>query len=64
MKNKLLFSSVIYFFLFIWWFFSSYFASYGITIFSMPLWFFLSCILFSILSLLLVCIFVIFLKND
>ncbi|AHH03827.1 Sodium/pantothenate symporter [Borrelia nietonii YOR] len=64
MINKVFFASIIYLFLFIWWLLSACLSYFPITIFNIPLWFFLSCIFFPIFSLLLVCIFVIFFKND
>ncbi|QFP47691.2 DUF997 family protein [Borrelia miyamotoi] len=48
-----------------WWLFSYYLSYYSsIAVFDVPLWFVLSCIFFPILSLLLVCMFVLFFKND
>ncbi|AHE63122.1 DUF997 family protein [Borrelia parkeri] len=64
MINKVFFASIIYLFLFIWWLLSAYLSYFPIYVFNIPLWFFLSCILFPIFSLLLVCFFVIFFKND
>ncbi|ASQ29535.1 hypothetical protein CDQ96_04090 [Borrelia miyamotoi] len=65
MINKVFFAVLVYFFLFIWWLFSYYLSYYSaIAVFDIPLWFVLSCIFFPILSLLLVCIFVLFFKND
>ncbi|AYE36659.1 DUF997 domain-containing protein [Borrelia turcica IST7] len=63
MRNKVFFSNLIYLFLFLWWILSSYFSAFSIMVFNIPLWFFLSCILFPILSLLFVCIFVYFFKG-
>ncbi|AHH08784.1 DUF997 family protein [Borrelia anserina] len=64
MINKLFFAGMLYLFLFVWWLSSACLSYFSVMIFNIPLWFFLSCIFFPILSLLLVCIFVIFCKND
>ncbi|WP_084538423.1 DUF997 family protein [Borrelia persica] len=64
MINKVFVASFIYLFLFIWWCIAACLSCFCIFIFNIPVWFFLSCIFFPILSLLLVCIFVIVFRND